>query len=79
MRLHQTEPALVISVDMNEREEMMNTSPDKFYLTDHYLNYPWVLVRMANVTADELRDLLMGAWRRVTTGKTSDSYVKQRH
>jgi hypothetical protein len=55
----------------------MNTSPDKFYITDHYLNYPWVLVRMSSVTPDELRDLLIGSWRRVTTGKTVANYGKR--
>ena len=77
VRLHHSEPALVIAVDMDEREEMMNTSPDKFYITDHYLNYPWVLVRMSAVTGDELRDLLTGSWRRAAAGKTVERYQKR--
>ena len=68
-RQHQDGESLVIAVDFNEREEMMNAAPEKFYITDHYLNYPWMLVRMKQVNQDELRDLLMGAWRRVA-GKT---------
>lgn len=76
-RFHQGGEALVVSVDFDEREEMMRTSPDKFYITDHYLNYPWVLVRMSSVTPDELRDLLIGSWRRVTTGKTTHKYGKR--
>jgi len=65
VRQHQDGESLVIPIDFGAREELMNTSPDNFYLTDHYLNGEYVLVRMANVTADELRDLLTGAWRRV--------------
>src|SRR5262245_36312057 len=76
-RFHQGGEALVVSVDFDEREEMMRTSPEKFYITDHYLNYPWVLVRMTSVTAAELRDLLIGSWRRATTGKTADNYGKR--
>ena len=68
-RLHQDGESLVISVGFDEREEMMNAAPEKFYITDHYLNYPWMLVRMKKVNKDELRDLLMGSWRRVA-GKT---------
>ena len=68
-RQHQDGESLVIAVDFAAREEMMNAAPEKFYLTDHYLNYPWMLVRMKQVNKDELRDLLMGAWRRVA-GKT---------
>ena len=76
-RFHQGGEALVVSVDFDEREEMMRTSPEKFYITDHYLNYPWVLVRMSSVTPDELRDLLIGSWRRVTAGKTAVMYGKR--
>jgi len=64
-RQHQDGESLVIPVDFEAREEMMNAAPEKFYITDHYLNYPYLLVRMSKVTVDELRDLLTGAWRRV--------------
>ena len=77
VRFHQGGEALVVSVDFEQREEMMQTSPEKFYITDHYLKYPWVLVRMSSVTPEELRDLLIGSWRRVTTGKTADKYGKR--
>jgi hypothetical protein len=68
-RQHQDGESLVIGVDFDEREEMIVAAPEKFYITDHYLNYPWMLVRMSKVNRDELRDLLMGSWRRVI-GKT---------
>ena len=48
---------------------MIVAAPEKFYLTDHYLNYPWMLVRMSKVNRDELRDLLIGSWRRVAGKK----------
>ncbi len=64
-RLHQDGESLVVGVDFDERAEMMSADPEKFYITDHYLNYPWMLVRMSKVRRDELRDLLIGSWRRV--------------
>jgi len=64
-RQHQDGESLVIGVEFDQREEMMKDAPEKFYITDHYLNYPWMLVRMSKVNRDELRDLLMGSWRRV--------------
>src|SRR2546429_5481221 len=70
-RQHQDGESLVIGIDLDAREEMMRAAPEKFYITDHYLNYPWMLVRMSQVTPDELRDLLIGSWRRVA-GKRSD-------
>ncbi|HMH43105.1 MAG TPA: MmcQ/YjbR family DNA-binding protein [Pyrinomonadaceae bacterium] len=69
-RQHQDGESLVIGVDFDAREEMMTSAPEKFYITDHYLKYPWMLVRMSKVNRDELRDLLIGSWRRVA-GKTT--------
>jgi hypothetical protein len=63
-RFHQDGEALVIRVDFDEREEMMSADPEKFYITDHYLNYPWMLVRLSKVRPDQLRDLLIASWRR---------------
>src|SRR5229473_8588979 len=63
-RQHQDGESLVVGVDFEEREEMMSAAPEKFYITDHYLNYPWMLVRLSKVRPDELRDLLIEAWRR---------------
>ena len=63
-RLHQDGESLVVGVDLDEREEMMSAEPEKFHITDHYLNYPWMLVRLSRVRPDELRDLLIGSWRR---------------
>jgi hypothetical protein len=77
-RQHQDGESLVVGVDFDQREKMMNDAPDKFYITDHYLNYPWVLVRMARVTPDELRDLLTGAWRRVC-GKDTGGFDRPKH
>ena len=63
-RQHQDGESLVVGVDFEEREEMMSAAPEKFYITDHYLNYPWMLVRLSKVRPDQLRDLLIGSWRR---------------
>lgn len=69
-RQHQDGESLVIAVDFAAREEMMSAAPEKFYITDHYLKYPWMLVRMKQINKDELRDLLLGAWRRVAPRAT---------
>ena len=63
-RQHQDGESLVVGVDFEEREEMMSAEPEKFYITDHYLKYPWMLVRMSKVRPDELRDLVIRSWRR---------------
>jgi len=39
-------------------------SAEAFYITDHYRNYPAMLVRLSAVHPDDLRELLEEAWRR---------------
>src|SRR6266404_7652278 len=63
-RQHQDGESLVVGVDFEEREELMAAAPEKFYITDHYLNYPWMLVRLSAVRRNEIRDLLIRSWRR---------------
>jgi hypothetical protein len=49
---------------------MMKADPEKFYITDHYRNYPWILVRLSKARPDQLRDLLLGSWRRAAAQST---------
>ena len=62
-RFHQDGESLVVRVDFEEREHLLNADPEKFFITDHYLNYPYMLVRLAAVRRDQLRDLLLQSWR----------------
>jgi len=58
--------SLVVRIDFEQRAELLSGAPDVYYLTDHYLNYPCVLVRLSRIQEDALRDLLGAAWRFVT-------------
>jgi hypothetical protein len=68
-RLREDGDSLVVGTTFEEREEMMAADPETYYITDHYLKYPWVLVRLSRVHPDELRDLLSRAWRLASTAK----------
>src|SRR5580704_10368997 len=57
-RLKEDGDSLVVGTTFEERAEMMADEPDTYYITDHYLNYPWILVRLSRVHPDALRDLL---------------------
>ncbi|HVQ31887.1 MAG TPA: MmcQ/YjbR family DNA-binding protein [Vicinamibacteria bacterium] len=63
-RLKEDGESLVILIDFEEREHLLKADPATFYITDHYRNYPSVLVRLPKVRATALRDLLEKAWRR---------------
>ena len=53
--------SLVVLVDFPRREELLAEAPEIYYLTDHYVGYPSVLVRLERIRADALRGLLAGA------------------
>jgi hypothetical protein len=58
--------SLVVRVGFEDRAELLAAAPDVYYVTDHYLNYNAVLVRLSRVTPDVLRDLLGMAHKFVT-------------
>jgi hypothetical protein len=58
---------LAVRVDSESRAEMIADDPNVYYLTNHYVNYPFVLVRLKSIQAGALKDLLGTAWRLATT------------
>ena len=62
VRQHQDGESLVIKIDRDQRLMRMKADPETFYITDHYLNYPYMLVRLAKVDREDLRELLEDAW-----------------
>ncbi len=62
-RLKEDGETLVIATTFEEREAMLADDPGRYFITDHYRNYPTVLVRLALVDADIMRDLLTRALR----------------
>lgn len=63
--------SLAVRVDFAQRSELISADPDIYYLTDHYVNYPIVLVRLSRIHVDALRDLLGMGWRFVTAKKAA--------
>ena len=74
VRLHQSGEALVVGMDENDRALRMKADPETFFITDHYLAYPWILVRLSSVQEDDLRELLEDSWRRAAPQSLIDSY-----
>jgi len=58
---------LVVRIDMEQRNELIAAEPKTYYLTDHYVEYASVLVRLSRIRKDALQDLLRSAWRFVQT------------
>lgn len=50
--------SLVLRLDFADRADLLAGDPSAYYITEHYRNYPAVLVRMARVTPSQLKDLV---------------------
>jgi hypothetical protein len=62
--------SLAVRIDFDQRSGLLADEPETYYVTDHYVNYPVVLVRLTRIRIDQLRDLLGSAWRFVTAPKS---------
>jgi hypothetical protein len=62
--LHKTaEPdSLAVRIGFDQRSALTAAEPGTYYVTDHYVNYPIVLVRLSRINHDSLRDLLGKSW-----------------
>jgi hypothetical protein len=49
---------LAVRIGFDQRAELMAAEPDVYYVTDHYMDYPTVLVRLSRIHQDSLKDLL---------------------
>jgi hypothetical protein len=63
--------SLVVMMDFADRDALIEEDPDTYYLKEHYVEHPCVLVRLSRVHPDALRDLVIGAHRYVTARMNS--------
>jgi hypothetical protein len=77
-RLHQNIDCLVLRADLLGREILMQSAPEVFFITDHYRNYPWILVRLAALEKQALPDLIERAWRLVAPKTLVKKYDGER-
>ena len=76
-RMHQKEDAIVILLNsVEEQADLIDTNPDLFYITDHYVGYAAILVR-PEISEEEFFKLLEHAWR--TRARKSDIREYEAH
>jgi len=71
VRIWESGDVLVVRTD--ERDKWININPEVFFFTDHYRDYPTVLVNLERVDPAMLEQLLIEAWK----GRASQSLVKR--
>ena len=70
--------SLVVRVDFDDRTELLAADPDVYYVTEHYVGYDAVLVRLSRVNPDTLRVLLGMAYKFVTRNAVPRSPARKR-
>lgn len=58
------ETLVLFDVPIEEREVMIEAEPEVYFFTDHYRDWPAVLVRLPVAGADHVRGYLERAWRK---------------
>ena len=59
---------LAVRIDFDQRAKLLAADPSVYYVTDHYMNYPTVLVRLSRIDRKSLTELLGSAWGFVSSG-----------
>jgi hypothetical protein len=70
--------SLVVCVAIAERDELIAADPDVYYVTDHYVPYNDVLVRLARIDRHALRGLLQMAVQFVGRKPTARASTRKR-
>jgi hypothetical protein len=60
---------LAVRCDFLTREMLLQAAPQVFHLTDHYKDYPMILVDLSAIQKAALVDILEQAWRLTASKK----------
>jgi hypothetical protein len=64
VRLKEDGDSLVMpGVPQDERDMLIESRPKVFYFTDHYRDYPMVLIRLSKATRAIVEPLMLRQWR----------------
>jgi hypothetical protein len=69
-RLKEDGDSLVMpGVPQDERDMLVERAPQVFYFTDHYRDYPMVLIRLSKAKRADVEPLLRRRWRTLASKK----------
>ena len=61
--------SLMVRIGFDQRVELLAENPKVYYVTDHYADYPGVLVRLDQIDLKSLKKLLAMAWESISSKK----------
>ncbi len=74
----EAEGALAIRCDFVDRQILLQAAPEVFFITDHYRDYPAILVRLDRIGKAELASVIERAWRFVAPAKLVQAFDAER-
>ena len=78
-RLKEDGESLVVKgVGFDERDMLMEADPRVFYITDHYRNWPSVLVRLSAARPEVVRKLLLRHWQEIAPKKLVEAFLGEK-
>ena len=66
---HKREDIMLLTQSFEERDHLLSSDPDTFYITDHFKNYKGLLARIDKLDAKTLRALLERRWQAIAPKK----------
>lgn len=63
VRILPDEDLAVFKIDFDRRDVLMKSDPKAYFITDHYRNYPMMIVRLSSVDRSDLKELIENAWQ----------------
>jgi len=76
LRLKEDGETMMIHSD--DRDIWLEDDPGVFFFTDHYRNYPAVLVRLKNIGKKKLRALIIQCWKEIAPQKLVEQWETDR-
>ena len=70
-------PILAVSVgDLHEKEAILAANPDSFFTIPHFDGYAAILIKLAEVSAGELREAITDGWLASAPAKLAGQYFR---
>jgi hypothetical protein len=63
-----------IKTTMEEQQALIGSQPETYFLPDYVARYGWVGLHLATADAEEVAELMEGAWRRTASKKTVQAF-----
>jgi hypothetical protein len=73
-RLREDGDSVVMKVGDQLRDVLMEADPARYFVTDHYVGYPIVLLRLSNIPRSDLAKVLEESWRLAAPKRLRDAH-----